>query len=191
MSLASTLASTLPGTIPGAILDTILARLALLFLIGAKGDEAAARHAAAEMLASYQPQTAAELRLAANAISFSFHALEALSQAAHPDMSLNKILRLRGSAVSLSRESFKADRRLVQVQQDRRAGHPEPQTPEPATPPRVEKAIALVETTRQTIATKPAAPIWSKPHQPQPQNPKHTQVAHAAMLAAAAAAPAR
>jgi hypothetical protein len=154
----------LPSTLPAAILDTILARLALLFLIGAKGDEAAARHAAAEMLASYQPQTTAELRLAANAISFSFHALEALSQSAHPDMSLNKILRLRGSAVSLSRESFKAERRLDQVQQDRRAGHPEPQTPEPPTPPRVEKAIVLVETTRQTIEAKSA------------QYPKHTQV---------------
>jgi hypothetical protein len=159
------LANTLPGTLPAAILDTILARLALLFLIGAKGDEAAARHAAAEMLASYQPQTTAELRLAANAISFSFHALEALSQSAHPDMSLNKILRLRGSAVSLSRESFKAERRLDEVQHARRAGHPEPQTPEPPTPPRVEKAIALVESTRQTIEAKPA------------QYPKHTHVA--------------
>jgi hypothetical protein len=178
----------LPSHFPAAIRETILARLALLFLIGAKGDEAAARHAAAEMLASYQPQTAAELRLAANAISFSFHALEALSQAAHPDMSLNKILRLRGSAVSLSRESFKAERRLDQAQQARRAGHPEAQTSQPPTPPRVEKAIALVETTRQTIATQPAAPIWSKPHQP--QNLKHTQVAHAALLTATAVAPA-
>jgi hypothetical protein len=174
----------LASTLPAAILETILARLALLFLIGAKGDEAAARHAAAEMLASYQPQTTAELRLAANAISFSFHALEALSQAAHPDMSLNKILRLRGSAVSLSRESFKAERRLDQVQQGRRAGALEPQTPEPPTPPRVEKAIALVESTRRTIEAKPTTPIW-----PQPQNPKHNHVAHAAMLAAAPGAP--
>ena len=168
----------LASTLPAAILETILARLALLFLIGAKGDEAAARHAAAEMLASYQPQTTAELRLAANAISFSFHALEALSQAAHPDMSLNKILR-RGSAVSLSRESFEAERRLNHVQQARHTGHPEPPTP-----PRVEKAIALVESTRRTIEAKPTTPIW-----PQPQNPKHNHVAHAAMLAAAPGAP--
>jgi hypothetical protein len=171
-------ASTVPSTLPAAIVETILARLALLFLIG---DEAAARHAAADMLAYYHPQTTAELRLAANAISFSFHALEALSQAALPDMSLNKILRLRGSAVSLSRESFKAERRLNHVQQARHTGHPEPPTP-----PRVEKATALVESTRQTIEAKHSALTW-----PQPQNPKHNQVAHAAMLAASAAAPSR
>src|ERR1700678_3422044 len=105
----------LPTTLPAAILETILARLALLFLVGAQGDETAARDAAAEMLASYDPKTTAELRLAANSISFSFHALEALSQAAHPNMSLTKILRLRRSAVSLSRESHKAERRLDQI----------------------------------------------------------------------------
>jgi hypothetical protein len=93
----------LPTTLPAAIVETILARLAILFLAGAHGDEAAARHAASEILASHHPETTAEHRLAANSISFGFHALEALSQAANPDMSMKKILRLRGSAVCLSR----------------------------------------------------------------------------------------
>jgi hypothetical protein len=45
-----------------------------------------------------------ELRLAANIVGFSFHALEALGQAATPEMPMTRILRLRSSAVSLSRE---------------------------------------------------------------------------------------
>jgi hypothetical protein len=88
---------------PAAILETVLARLAPLFLTGAAGDMNAAREAASRMLADYHPQTEDELRLAANIVGFSFHALEALGQSATPGMPLAKILRLRGSAVSLSR----------------------------------------------------------------------------------------
>jgi hypothetical protein len=136
--------------ISATILDTILIRLAALFLAGAQGNETAARLAAAQMLAAYNPQSEDELRLAANLISFSFHALEALTQATMPDMPLTRILRLRGSAVSLSRESHKAERRLDQLQQARRDGtHPEPQ-PEPS--PKAEKALDLIAETRQ-VAT--------------------------------------
>jgi hypothetical protein len=112
------------ATLPAALLNTILGRLALLFLSGAGGDLDAARDAATKMLAAYHPETEDELRLAAEIISFSLHALEALGQAADPDMSLNKILRLRSGAVSLSRESHKSQRKLDQLQKDRRAGVP-------------------------------------------------------------------
>jgi hypothetical protein len=159
----------LAATLPTAILDTILGRLALLFLTGADGDRAAARDAARKMLAAYHPETENELRLAAEIVSFSFHALEALSQAATPDMPLTRILRLRGSAVSLSRESHKSQRKLDQLQKDRRAGlqpqpaataapqpaataAPHPAAAEPARP-QVDKAIALIEATRHAIAT--------------------------------------
>ena len=71
---------------------------------------AAARHAAGHMLAAYNAEAEEELRLAAEIVSFSFHALEALSEAAAPDLSFNRKLRLRGSAVSLSRESHKSQR---------------------------------------------------------------------------------
>jgi hypothetical protein len=157
------------ATLLPCILDTVLGRLALLFLSGAKGDLAAARHAAAHMLAAYGPETEDELRLAAEIVTFSFQALEALSLAATPEMPLNKILRLRSGAVSLSRESHKAQRRLDQIQKARREGiQPQPAAatqPEPARP-QVEKAIALVEATRPEVqATGPnSAPIWSKPH---------------------------
>jgi hypothetical protein len=152
------------------MLDTILGRLALLFLSGAVGDLIAARHAATQMLASYHPETQDELRLAANIISFSLHALEALAQAATPEMPLNKVLRLRGSAVSLSRESHKAERRLDQLQKARRDGiQPQPAETTPVEPStaQADKAIALIEATRPAIATnaRSGAPIWSKSHQ--------------------------
>jgi hypothetical protein len=156
----------LPTKLPAAILGTILERVALLFVSGAAGDMQAAREAAEQMLASYQPQNVYELRIAAQAISFSFHALEALSQASTPDMPMTKILRLRGSAVSLSRESHKAERRLDQLQQARQDGAPQPEPEAIApTPPKIEKAIALVEATRQAIhpGVNNTAPAWSEP----------------------------
>ncbi len=163
----------LSSALPQTLLDTILSRLGILFLEAAMGSETAARQAAAAALADYGPETGTELRLAANIISFSLHALEALGQAAHPDLSLAKTLRLRGSAVSLSRESHKAERRLLDRQQARRAGQsgaePEPEA-EPAPKPEqaepvpaiAEKAVALIEATRQQAQS---VPIWSKSYQ--------------------------
>jgi hypothetical protein len=186
-------------TLSPAIVETILGRLTLLFLSGAHGDMAAARHAAAQMLASYDPATANELRLTANIISFSLHALEALSQAATPDMPLNKILRLRGGAVSLGRESDKAERRLQQLQDARRDDiQPPPDESDSAETPRADKAIALVETTRAQIQTpgKSSPPIWSKAYQQQQaarritENLKKNRAAHIAATAATPPQPA-
>jgi len=189
---------------PIAILDTILGRLAVLFLTGAAGDLVTARLAAARMLAGYHPETENELRLAAEIISFSFHALEALSQAATPDLSLTKILRLRGSAVSLSRETHKSERRLDHLQNARRAGpsvQPEAtNAPAPAAEPsrpQIDKAIALIEATRQAIAatgSKTAGQTWTQAYQQRQTarritaNLKKNQATHAASVNAAAAA---
>ena len=157
----------LPATIPAAILETILIRLAALFLTGAGNDHAAARDAAARMLEAYHPQTEDELRLAANIVSFSFQALEALAQAAAPDLPITRILRLRGGAVTLSRESAKAERRLLQLQKSRHQpaqeqavqAHPEPIQPAP----KVEQAVALVQdTARVTIAAKAKNLTWTQ-----------------------------
>ena len=145
------------ATLPAALLETILTQLAALFLTGAGGDISAARHAAAQMLAAYRPETEPELRLAANIISFSLHAIEALGQAAAPDLPMTRILRLRSSAVSLSRESHKAERRLAELQKARRQGMPaQPPAPEQAAvppSPKVEKPIAVIQETRETAAT--------------------------------------
>jgi hypothetical protein len=165
----------LPKTLPAAVLETILTRLAALFLAGAAGDTAAAREAAAQMLSAYTPQTEDELRLAANTIGFSFHALEALGQAAGPDMPLAKILRLRGSAVSLSRESFKAQRRLDQLQKARREGipaQPAETQPEPTQPePKIEKALDLIEDTRTVaVGAKAQGLTWTQGYEHRQQD---------------------
>ena len=163
------------STLPALILETLIGRLALLFLASAHGDLAAARDAARRMLAAYQPETPDELALAAEIINFSFHAMEALSQAAAPGLPLNRILRLRGSAVSLSRESHKSQRKLDQLQKARRAGQlmpaqaepptTEPSPAEPAQPrPAIDKAIATVEAERQT-PTVQATPVQATPAQ--------------------------
>jgi hypothetical protein len=177
-----------------AILDTVLGRLALLFLSGAAGDLTVARQATIKMLAAYHPETEDELRLAAEIISFSFHALEGLSQAAAPDMPLAKILRLRGSAVSLSRESHKAQRKLDQLQKDRRAGITPQPTEQPTsepTRPQIDKALALIEATRDamTQATKNGGKTWTQSFNQRQtakriaQNLKKNQATHAAAQA--------
>lgn len=154
----------LPATIAPAALDTVLENLALLFLTA--GDPAAARHAASRMIAAYDVETEQELRLAAAIIRFGFEAMQALSQAAAPDLSLNQILRLRGGAVSLSRESHKFQRKFDQLQRARRAAKDQPpaetQPEAPAPQP-------------ETLAPQPEAPV------PQPEAAlPHPPIAEAA-----------
>jgi hypothetical protein len=151
----------LAKTLPAIILETILGRLAALFLSGAGGDLTAARQAAAEMLATYRPETAEELRLAAQLVSFSFHALDALSQAAAPDLLLNRILRLRGNAVSLNRESDKARRRLEHIQQTRREAAPAQLTPEPVQPDPTPETAPSPIPNAPVIAAKPTLSTWT------------------------------
>ena len=155
-----------PAALASAILDTILSRLAPLFLTGTAGDANAARQAARQMLASYSVATADELRLAAEVIAFSFHALNALGQAAEPELSLNRVLRLRGSAVSLSREAHKSQRKLDQLQRARAMRPPAESgtwidvvQPEPARP-RDEDGREGSSTEAERVATKTAAKIW-------------------------------
>jgi hypothetical protein len=159
-----------PATLPAAVLETILTGLATLFLAGAAGDTAAARHAALHMLGAYRPETEDELRLAAKIVCFSFQALAALSQAAGSDLPLTRILRLRSGAVSLSRESEKAERRLSQLQKARQQGiqaqsaeiQPEPAQPEP----RIEKALALIQDTGAVAAAaKTNGVTWTRAYE--------------------------
>ena len=161
------------ATIPAAILETIVFHLAALFLTGAGGDINAARDAARHMILAYHPETEAELRLAANLISHSFQSLEALGQAATPDMPFARVMRLRGSAVSLSRESHKAEHRLQQLQKARREGVPAQSAatksqlaqPEPAQP-RIENAVALIHDTRKVAgAAKASGQTWTQAYE--------------------------
>lgn len=155
----------LVANLPAPVVETILTRLAALFHAGANGDLAAARHSAAQMLGAYNPQTEDELSLAATIISFSFHALEALDQAAAPDMPVPRILRLRGSAVSLSRESEKARRRLTQLQKARQQNtetQPEPTQQQP----KLDQALNLIqETGKIATAAKSNGLSWTQSYE--------------------------
>ncbi len=154
--------------LPEAFLQTILHQIAQLLLEGAGGDMDTARHAAAATLSAYDPQTEAELRLAARIIGFSLQAGEALAQAADPDMPLTRVLRLRTGAVSLSREAEKAERRLEKLRNDRAQDGvdeaeflPEPEAPRESG--RVEKTTALIEDNRKVAAYAEAHGLtWSE-----------------------------
>ncbi len=134
----------LPSPITPAILETVLGHLSGHFMTGANGDLPTARHAASRMLAAYKVKTAEELHLAADIVSFGFHALEMLSESAAPDLSLNNKLRLRTGAVSLSRETHKARRALDQLQRARLTGAPKM---EAQTAPIAEQAAATPDPT--------------------------------------------
>lgn len=152
------LPASLPTTIAPVILDTVLGHLAPHFLATAGDDLLAARHAASDLLAAYNVATDEELCLAAEIVTFGFHALEALSEAANSGLAETKRLRLRGSAVSLSREAHKAQRKLDQLQRARLAPSPqlEAQAPPPqplAIPdkPATEQALGLIEFAREAL----------------------------------------
>jgi hypothetical protein len=117
------------------------------------------------MLAGYDVATEQELRLAADIISFGLHALEALSQAVDPALSLNRVLRLRGSAVSLSREAHKSQRKLDQLQRARRLGAPDQPNGAHAHP---ESAPAQPEITppQPEAAPEPAHATAEAPREP-------------------------
>ncbi len=150
--------------LPNAVLQTIVRQIALLLLRGAGGDMQAAQQAALATIRAHAPQTEAEFRLAARIISFSLQAGEALAQAAHPEMPILRVLRLRSGAVSLAREAQKAERQLAKLQQDRLTGvppQPEP-APEPASP-KIEKATALIEDNRKISSYAKANGLtWSQ-----------------------------
>ncbi len=162
----------LPACIAPATLETVIGGLAHQFRKGAGGDMDAAHFAASQMLAAYHAETPDELTLAGEIVSLQLHTLEALSDAADPDLSLNKVLRLRVSAVSLSRESHKARRELARLQRVRLNGVTpqavEAAAPEPAAAaPNLDDAVALIEEVREAIQTvrKSGGQSWSQSFQ--------------------------
>jgi hypothetical protein len=167
--------------LPQSLLDMLLGRLIPLFLAAAKNNVEQASQTAEILLAGHDPRTPTELALAADIVSFQAHALEALAYAANPDLSLNKILRLRGGAVSLSREAHKAQRRLDQIKAAQPQPRPQPEfrpeaeaeAPHPADPnPKLEKAMALIHAMRD--AMQPAA---NQQPQTRTQNDQKRQLA--------------
>jgi hypothetical protein len=103
------------ASITAAVFDKILAFLAPLFLIAGTSDMATARDVARTTLATYGARTDRELRFAALSIAFSFGALEALSKAADPDLAMNQMLRLCGTANALNRAAHQNEARLEKL----------------------------------------------------------------------------
>lgn len=191
-----------------ATLDTVLEHLALLFLVGALGDPAIARHAASQMIIAYNAATEEELRLAGQIISFSMQALETLGQAADASQSLIEVIGLRRDAVNLSRESHKAQRKLDQLQRARRTGvRPQPVEPPIAVPPpepaaqptEADHALAFVkaEHAAKEILGKDSGKTWAQRYQKRlsanriTANLAKAQARHANQTAMANAAAAR
>jgi hypothetical protein len=141
------------ATITPAVLDKILGTLALLFLATTGGDVTTARHAASRLLACYDAETEEELRLAADIVSFGFHALDALGQSMTPDLPLKEVLRLRGSACSLNRQSHSSQRKLDQLRRDRVAVAAEPEAVEQ---PTIDPSASLGELAREAVQTAPS-----------------------------------
>lgn len=119
-SLVAGATMSLSAIITPAILDKVIGLLVPLLIDSAGGDLPTARHAATSLLADYEPQTEEELRLAAEIIGFGFGALDALSQSMAPDLTLNAILRLRGSANAQHRCANQCQRTLDKLRKERR-----------------------------------------------------------------------
>jgi hypothetical protein len=101
-------------------LDTIIGLLVPWFLIAAGGDVTAARRTAECILASYDVETEQEIRLAAEITSFGFGALEGLRDSMDPELKLNAVLRLRGSANTQHRSANQCQRTLDKLRKERR-----------------------------------------------------------------------
>ena len=121
-----------PITIAPAILEKIIGLLVPLFLTETGGDLLAAQHAARCLLADYDVETEEELRLAAEIIGFGFGALEFLSQSMAPGLTMNAVLRLRGSANAQHRSANQCQRTLDKLRKDRRIAKAEARNSRPA-----------------------------------------------------------
>jgi len=174
------------------ILNTVLGSLTLLFLTDA-GDPEKARQAAVDALATYDLHTAEELRLAAEVISFGFSAIKVLAQSTQADLSSSRTVRLRGSAVSLSREAHKSQRKLDQLQRARCSQAPEkPAEPAPQMPgqitPDVARTIADAQRVAKQINARDGGKRWSQAGQKRAmamriaEKARQNQASHAAGL---------
>ncbi len=200
LSMPPSMSMSIPIT--PAILDTVLGHLAPHFMEAAKGDLPTARHAATRMIAAYDPQTEEEFHLVTDIVSFGFHALEALSAAAAPDLPLTQTIRLRSNAVSLNREAHKARVRLDHLRQARlaAAAQPNPQTVGAAAPQPEPDLIQFAQETVRQVASQGGLKSWTMSRQQRRaaeriaetlrrKAAEHERQQRAARVAPAAAAP--
>jgi hypothetical protein len=88
-----------------------------------------------------------------------------LGQAATPDISISRVMKLRSGAVSLNRQSQKAEQRLEQLRKTRQQGKPAP-APDIQPEPQIEAAQALIEDTGTIAAVAKAKDItWTQAYE--------------------------
>jgi hypothetical protein len=162
---------TLPSHLSPTILSASISHIAPLFMAAAKVEEQAARAAVTDLLADYKPQTNEELTLAADIVHYRFLAMDNLARSSDPELSLTKVLRLRGSAVSLSREAHKAQRKLDKLQASRTTLIPEAGLAETILP-----KAGIPETAPQPEPAPPAAAATGQP----PPTPAELAALHVA-----------
>ena len=112
---------TFPSTISTTAIEYVIGCLLPLLMAGLGGDEPAARALAVELLASHNPQTPHELRLAGNAVGLSLQGLAKLADSAAPGITSEKQDVALKWACSLSRAGQATERRLEEIQRVRRA----------------------------------------------------------------------
>ena len=132
-----------PTIIAQAVLDKIIALLVPLFLTDGHGDQVTARQAAISLLDDYNTETEEELRLAAEIISFGFGALDFLGQSMAPDLTMNAVLRLRGSANPQHRSANQCQRTLDKLRKERRSAAADPKVKPLAPAPIPTEPLAL------------------------------------------------
>ena len=154
----------MPANLPDALLQAILLPLATLLLATSNNDPDLAMANARATIATYDPGTEAEFRLAVRILVLSLQGGEAAAQACTPDLPLIRVIRLRLGAVALYREADKAERRIEKIRAARAQGQEQPADPlPPAEAPAVHRAAALIEETKAIIAQASAlGTTWPK-----------------------------
>ena len=163
----------LSPNLPASAIETVLAFLLPLILPTINNDTAAATALAIHMLRDYDPRTARELRLAAEAIGYSLKGLTVLAESAEPGIKAEKREADIKWACSLTRSGHQSERRLSQAQRAARATLPDQSAP-----------VAVNES--QATTGEPAAPASEPPaqHQPNDTQPQDVPTAEAALAKA-------
>ena len=108
--------------------EAIFGILVPLLMAACPCDLAAARTAAMDAVAAYQPANPAQMIAAAQIIANGLIALDALKQSIETDLPLPVKLRLRGNAVALQRANAQTTKALLAERTDDEPPAPDPET---------------------------------------------------------------
>ena len=118
----------------GMLMNLIAALLAPMFLGVTNGDIGLARMAAIETVSAYRTHSLTDILAIAQIVGFGLAALGSLSLSMDDDLSLPMILRLRGTAIAMSRCAEQNRRAIKAHSGDDTAPYQDASPAEPATP---------------------------------------------------------